>query len=85
MADGLSSITSCFRSSVLHACSFRWVTVESPTAEGGRPQVGLGPTEGEGGVDRWMGVSKPAGPLQFAYLNEVSDNGDIFKKHKKME
>lgn len=37
--------------------------------------VGLGPTERrEGLVDRWMGVSKPAEPLQFAHLNEVSDD-----------
>lgn len=50
------------------------------------PQVGLRPTERkEGLVDRWMGVTEPVEPLQFAYLNEVSDNRDIFKKNIKME
>lgn len=30
---------------------------------------------GEGvSVDRWMGVSEPVKPLQFAYLNEVSND-----------
>lgn len=53
------------------------------------PQVDLGPTERrrrrEGLGDRWMGVSEPAEPLQFAYLNEISDDRDIFKKNIKME
>lgn len=40
---------------------------------------------GEGLVDRWVGVTEPAEPLQFAYLNEVSDDRDIFKKNIKME
>lgn len=30
--------------------------------------------EREGLVDRWIGVSEPVEPLQFAYLNEVSDD-----------
>lgn len=50
------------------------------------PQVGLRPTERrEGLVDGWMGASEPAEPLQFAYLNEVSDDRDIFKKNIKKE
>lgn len=51
------------------------------------PQIVLGPTERkrEGLGDRWMGVSEPAEPLQFAYLIEVGDNRDIFKKNIKME
>lgn len=45
-----------------------------------------GPTvRREGFVDGWMGVSKPAETLQFAYLNEVSDDEDIFMKNIKME
>lgn len=45
-----------------------------------------GPTgKREGLVDRWMGVSEPAESLQFANLNEVSDDRDIFKKNIKME
>lgn len=39
----------------------------------------------EGGVSWQMDGSEPAEPLQFAYLNEVSDNRDIFKKNIKME
>lgn len=40
----------------------------------------------EGGVvDRKMGVSEPAEHSQFAYLNKVSGDRDIFKKNIKME
>lgn len=35
--------------------------------------------------DGWIGASEPAEPLQFANLNEVSDDRDIFKKNIKME
>lgn len=50
-------------------------------------RLAWGPTgRREGLVDRWMGVSEPAEPLQFANLNEVSDDRDIFKKKNiKME
>jgi len=46
MANGLSSMTSCFLFSVLHACSFRWVTVESPMAEGEERERREGLTDG---------------------------------------
>jgi len=36
-------------------------------------------------MDGWMGASEPAESLQFAYLNEVSDDRDIFKKNIKKE
>lgn len=50
-------------------------------------RLAWGPTgRWEGFVgDRRMGVSEPAEPLQFANLNEFSDDRDIFKKNIKME
>lgn len=51
-------------------------------------RLAWGPTgrwEGFVVFDGWIGASEPAEPLQFANLNEVSDDGDIFKKNIKME
>lgn len=76
---------------VLHACSFRRVTVESRRQEAvaGSP-VGLGTRSRSSRSNRrreelvggWIGVSEPAVPLQFANRTDVGDDRDIFKKIK---